>query len=165
MSQAYAYGDPDWVEIDSLKGLVVDGVATSYQTFSSCWTDAERAAFGIYPITDDAIPDGKVPIGSSLAFADGVVTRSFALADAPSPPVPEVVTMRQARLALLQAGLLDDAEAAIASLPEATRRAAQIEWEYATELRRDHALLAAIGASLSLNSADIDGLFAAAAAI
>ena len=45
--------------------------------------------------------------------------------------------MRQARLALLQAGLLDQVETALASIPdEVQRKAAQIEWEYATTVDR-----------------------------
>jgi hypothetical protein len=77
------------------------------------------------------------------------------------PPVPEVVTIRQAKLALLAGGLLDDADAAVA----AAGQAAQIEWEYATEVRRDNTLVTGIGAALGLNEAQIDALFIAAAAI
>ena len=49
----------------------------------------------------------------------------------PDPePVPHACTRRQGRLALLALGLLDDAEAAIAAIPNETeRRAAQIEYE------------------------------------
>ena len=73
-------------------------------------------------------------------------------------PVPTVVTIRQARLALLAANLLDDIDAAV----KAAGRAAQIEWEYATEVRRDHPLIAAMQASKGLTDAEIDALFTAA---
>lgn len=77
------------------------------------------------------------------------------------PPVPQVVTPRQARLALLAAGLLDDVNAAIA----AAGTQAQIDWDYALEIRRDNALIASMAGGLGLTSAQIDDLFRAAAAL
>lgn len=78
----------------------------------------------------------------------------------PQPnPVPSSVTMRQARLALLAVGLLDDVEAAVA----AAGRAAQIEWEYATDVQRTHPLIAAVQAAQGMSNADVDQLFIAAA--
>lgn len=75
--------------------------------------------------------------------------------------VPESVSMRQARLALLGAGLLDSVNAAIASLSQA----AQIEWEYATEVRRDSQLVAGMTQALGLTSAQLDDLFTQAASL
>jgi hypothetical protein len=83
----------------------------------------------------------------------------------PQMPVPEVVKPRQARLALLNAGLLAGAEAALDALPSPQREAALIEWEYATEIRRDHALIAAIAAALSLTELQVDDLFRSAASL
>ena len=54
--------------------------------------------------------------------------------------VPQVITMRQAKLVLLKAGILDDVDAAVANADRAT----QIEWEYATEVRRDWPTLAVV---------------------
>lgn len=80
----------------------------------------------------------------------------------PAPPaVPQVVSMRQARLALLAADLLDDVDAAV----KAAGRVAQIEWDYATEVRRDHPLIAAIQAANGLTSDELDALFAAASSL
>lgn len=74
--------------------------------------------------------------------------------------VPEVVTMRQARLALLQMGKLDDAEAAIAAIEdESLRRAAQIEWGYAHEIARGHPIVQQVAATLEISDADMDALF------
>lgn len=75
------------------------------------------------------------------------------------PLVPAVVSMRQARLALLTAGLLDQVDAAVAAADKAT----QITWEFATEVHRASPFIAAIGAGLGLTDAAIDKLFAAAA--
>lgn len=76
----------------------------------------------------------------------------------PAPPVTQV-SMRQARLALLAADLLDDVEAMMTQAD----RAVQIEWEYATVVDRNSPLVVAIGAALGLTDAQIDALFADAA--
>lgn len=88
-----------------------------------------------------------------------------AAADAPAPVVPEAVTMRQARLALLGAGLLSSVDAAIDGLPSPMREAARIDWEYASEVRRDSPLIVQMGAPLGLDDAQIDALFVAAASL
>ena len=76
----------------------------------------------------------------------------------PAPPVTQV-SMRQARLALLAADLLDDVEAMIVQAD----RAVQIEWEYATVVDRASPLVEAIGTALNLTDVQIDALFADAA--
>ena len=74
--------------------------------------------------------------------------------------VPASVSARQARLALLAAGLLDQVEAAVATAGGSVR----IEWEYATVNERASPLLAAIAGALGLTDAQVDALFIAAAA-
>ena len=74
-------------------------------------------------------------------------------------PVPQQVTMRQARLALLKAGLLDDVEMVIAS----AGRAAQLEWEYAAVVDRSNPAIAAVQQQEALTDAQIDDLFREAA--
>ena len=66
-----------------------------------------------------------------------------------------VCTPRQARLALTQAGLLAAIEAWVAAAPDAVR----IEWEYATEIRRDWPPITAAATALGLSDAQLDGLF------
>lgn len=73
--------------------------------------------------------------------------------------VPEVVTMRQARLALLGADLLAQVNTAVANMPGAEGDAARIEWEYAQEVRRDSPLVAALSAAFGWTSAQLDDLF------
>lgn len=85
---------------------------------------------------------------------------------APPPPgPPTVVTMRQARLALLQAGKLAAVAPAIAALPSPAKEAAQIEWEYSTEVQRSWPLVQALAPALGMTNADLDALFIAAAAL
>jgi len=90
-----------------------------------------------------------------------VATGELVIASYVAPPAPPVtqVTMRQARLALLAAGLLDDVEAMLAQAD----RAVQIEWEYAAVVDRSSALVQAIGAALGLSEQRIDELFVDAA--
>ena len=69
---------------------------------------------------------------------------------------PKVVTMRQARLALLQSGLLATIETAIT---DGTDEAMKIEWEYATEVKRDWSSLIALTETLGMTSQELDDLF------
>lgn len=84
---------------------------------------------------------------------------------APPAPVPSVVSMRQARLALLGAGLLASVGAAIERLPSPQKESARIEWEYSTEVQRSSGLVSMMGEALGLDDAGLDALFVAAAAL
>jgi len=81
------------------------------------------------------------------------------------PPIPNIVTMRQARLALLGAGLLPTIDASVAAMPGAEGEAARIEWEYSGEVHRDKALVQALSASLGLTDEQLDTLFTTAATL
>ena len=80
----------------------------------------------------------------------------------PEPdPVPEVVSRFQARAALHIAGLLVQAEAAVA----AADPLAQMAWADAQEFRRNSPTIAALSASIGLTSEQVDDLFRSAALI
>jgi len=70
--------------------------------------------------------------------------------------LPKVITMRQARLALLNAGLLTTV---INAIETGTDEALKIEWEYATEVKRDWASLITMATTLGMTSEQLDGLF------
>ena len=106
----------------------------------------------------DALPN--LVDGVDASVGDLYVDGAF-VTPAPVIPVPPSVSMRQARLALLGAGLLDSVNAAIA----AVGGAAQIEWEYASEVRRDSPLVASMGVALSMDEAALDALFVQAAGL
>lgn len=74
----------------------------------------------------------------------------------------QVVSMRQARLALLQQGVLAEVEAAVAAMPGAEGEAARITWEYATEVKRSDALVQALASQLAWTAEQLDALFALA---
>ena len=73
----------------------------------------------------------------------------------PPKPIPTVVTMVQARLALHQMNLLEPVEIGISTLD----RAAQIEWEFRATVQRDSVLVRAIAAGLQLTESTLDELF------
>jgi hypothetical protein len=78
----------------------------------------------------------------------------------PPPPVTQV-TCVQGRIALLNAGLLDQAQAAVTAAGGATA----IWWQYATNWERSNSLLNSLGATLGLTSTQIDQLFIAASQV
>ena len=124
-------------------GVVVNTIVATLQEAQSAFPDAtcvEATTGGIGWLWD----------GSALsapAAPPAVVT------------VPASVTMRQARLALLGAGLLDTVQIAIAGAGPA----AAIEWEYAGDVQRAAGLVPAMATALGMTDAQIDALFIAAA--
>jgi hypothetical protein len=91
------------------------------------------------------------------------------LPDLPPEPtvviVPKQVTMRQARLALHQAGLLPTVEAAINALPEPPRTAARIEWDYSNAIQRNNPFVSQLALMLGFTESQLDELFILAASI
>lgn len=111
-----------------------------------------------------APPKGAVAVASDEAqigwsYANGAFTPPAP----PVPAVPQVVSPRQMRLAMLAAGVLPQVQAFVDG-PDASE-AVRIAWEYATEFHRDDAMIDALAQMLGMTSADIDDLFHAAAAI
>lgn len=86
---------------------------------------------------------------------------------APFDPVliPQSVTMRQARLALMQSSLLAQVDVIIAAMTSPQKEAAQIEWQYSSEVHRHKALVLSLGPALGLNDAQLDQLFITAATL
>lgn len=96
--------------------------------------------------------------GPALRLFFGVAPHDY------STTVPYSVTMRQARLALLSLGVLDNIDAAIASITDAdARKAAQITWEFSSEVQRNNGLVTQLAPILGLTTEQIDNLFIAAA--
>jgi len=69
------------------------------------------------------------------------------------------LSMRQTRLALLNAGLLSQVESAIANMAEPEKSKAKIEWEYASTVKRNDPWLISLGTELGLSEEQIDELF------
>jgi hypothetical protein len=83
----------------------------------------------------------------------------------PPPPVPQTVSMAQARLALIGAGLFATIDAGLKALPEPQRTTALTAWEYAPTVSRNGALVTTLAGQFGLTEAQLDALFTAAAAI
>ena len=73
-------------------------------------------------------------------------------------PIPNSITMRQARLQLLADGKLDEVSAAV----EPMGAAAKIEWEYASDIQRTNPLVPAMQALLGWDEARTDQFFTGA---
>ena len=134
-------------------------------------------SMGVYTGPQQISKYAAIPKGSSLTAppdapivqlqgGQWVVLEAYPV-PAPPPPLvaPAAVTMRQARLALLGAGLLASVDAAIDSLPSPQKEAARIEWEYAAEVQRSSGLVPMMAAALGLDDAALDALFIEAAAL
>lgn len=118
------------------------------------WTGAAWSYInGDWSIVDQVLHDHAVA-------ADAVATEAARLAS-----IPQAVTMRQARLALLGAGLYTNVNAAVAAMPGATGDAARIEWEFSSTVGRHRPLVTALGTALGLSDAQLDALFIAAGAL
>ena len=124
---------------------------------------AERAATkAVAEITEevDSLPDGFVPNGWTYdagIWASNEIAEQH-MSEEEKAEVPILVTIRQARMALLAAGLLSAVNNFVASQSDEIK----IYWEYSQELYRYHPVLMALGAQLGLSDQQIDALFVAA---
>ena len=142
--------------------------------FPSVMPEETIASLGLLLVLPTPLPgfDPALQIAEEAAPAliDGQWTQQWTVRDLPPEErkarVPTVVSMRQARLALLQAGLLDQMETAIAAIEDPDQRqAVQIEWEYAAEVSRAHPWVQSLAATLELDETGMDGLFTLAATL
>ena len=148
-------------QLTSLDGKSISPAAV---VLHDSWTAAERAKYGVYLATPAEVPEGKVVKTSRFERVNGEVVQVIETEDAPVF-VPQSVSPRQLKLALLGAGLLDEIEAFVAG--STVPRAAQISWEYAVEYRRDDPMLNQMAGMLDppISDAQIDQLFTAASQI
>ena len=118
----------------------------------------------LHYLTDGDIANGW---GDSLPPGSVLVTDYEASVIRSEQPAPDVaqVTMRQARLALLDAGKLDLVTGAISQLPEPQRTKARIEWEFAQDVRKDWPLIQVLAPSIGLDAAALTALFNRAATL
>lgn len=133
--------------------LIEAGVVSNVVLADDDWPGLAAADEAIALAPDQACAPG-------YAYAAGVFTPP-----APAVVVPAAVTMRQARRALLAAGLLSAVETAIDALSEPERSAARIEWEYSSEVQRHNGFVAQLAPALGLSDAQLDALFVSAATL
>lgn len=113
------------------------------------WTGVDNVIANIQSVYQS--PTREIAVASWQAF----VASGDELVIIPDPvpmPIIRSIDMRRLRLALLQMDLLDDICTAIAAQPTA----AQIEWQFATDVKADHPLVVALATAMDL---DIDAIF------
>ena len=132
------------MEYSIVENNIVTNVAVADAPLEDNWHEGNHGIGSTYdPVTDAFTPPPQPELP-------------------PVNPVPQTVSMRQARLALLGAGLLSTVEAAIAAQVEPLKSQIEIEWTYATEIDRQWPTLLALAPALGLDSDDLDNLFIAA---
>lgn len=148
--------------------------AMPWVLFGDSITDADLAEQSIFPVAQDKpeLELGQVAVPLAIVFVDDQWTQLWTVRDATpeelaamKPPVPTEVTMRQARLALLSIGKLDQVAPAIESLEGAERDAARIEWEFSSAVVRSRPLVVMLGQALGLDEEALDQLFITAAGL
>lgn len=142
---------------------------TNANAIEATWADANGVVVKCQAYANNQMALLAADLGTDAPQYQALMNQVAATYVAPPPPVPQVpqaVTMRQARLALDAAGLLDGVEAAIAAIANpAQRRKAQIEWEFAADVQRNHGLVPTMATALGMTEAQIDALFMQAATL
>lgn len=179
IDSAQAWVDSCQASVDSAQAALAEAQAAEGAD-TTAQQDALNAANSTLSTAKDDLAKAKAPQDAATAHAKQIraqiavcraqldasgMTMTKAEIDAVlnAPAVPQSVTMRQARLALLGAGKLAMVDAAIDSMPEPQKSAARIEWEYSNEVQRHNGFVAALGPALGMTAAQIDALFIAAA--
>lgn len=103
--------------------------------------------------------------GVGYADADGEVYTLVRWEQPVAPHVPQTVTMAQAQLALLNAGLLAQIEAGINNLPESMKQTVLIAWQKSPHVSRQGNLVNLLATDFGLTEKQLDELFIAAAKI
>ncbi len=142
---------PQWLErrvTPDTPLRVFGGCPTFHYRFSSLY-DFEISAFEAGFVRDEETNTWSDPADSE-----------------PPQEVPRSVSLRQAKLALLQLGVFDAVLAAIQALPSPQRETVQVEWEYANEVHRTSPWVQALAPAIGITSeAQLDDLFRLAATL
>lgn len=156
---AYLKIDGDFIEYPvSVTKVRRDNPNVSFPREMSDELLAEYNMFPVIAVEPPQIGPGQALREETPELIDGKWMQKWEVDEVPMP-VPQIISARQVRLILLQQGLLETVGAMIEQQEEAVR----IEWEYATEFRRDNPLLTGLAANLGLTDEQIDEFFIAAA--
>jgi len=122
------------------------------------WKYTDSTNTVVYRVNEDGSSESclasVLPQDTVIDPADPIVT-----------PIATEVSMRQARLALFQQGLLANVQTVIDGLSEPQKTITQISWDYAQTVKRDDDLVKALSAQLGLSDADLDALFTLASTL
>ena len=118
-------------------------------------------------IRGDTPADWRPPDGTRRVREADMPAGWIIVTSAPQP-VPGSITPWQLRTWLLQRrGVTpDEVLSLLGAIGDPIQRAqAMIDWDYPSEIKRDHPLIGTLGAALGLSSSEIDQAFREAAAI
>lgn len=159
---ATAYGifkETDWMYVrDAEVGEAVPQKVRWYRQGIRNNVEQIKAAIDVCGTIDDVIMLHTVPTDADGNPTGNAPINNWTDKDNPPAVVPQKVSMRQARLALDDAGLLATVESSL------TGRG-KIEWQTANSVERKSGLVVAMGVALALSEEQIDALFVAADAL
>jgi len=157
---------------------IVDGAATACTidqikndnpnvSFPAVVSDETLAEYNVYPLNHDSQTVFDLVERGPIEERNGEWWQTYTGRDKTPEEKRSImaVTMRQARLALAQQGLLQTVEDAIALIPEPDRAMVMIEWEYSATVERSSQWVATLAPALSLNDEQMDDLFELAATL
>lgn len=125
--------------------------------------EVQHSVYGWMPFTaraDDVEAHGREVYERALAM----IPAPYEAQPTAPPAVPQVVTRRQARQALLLAGRLQDVQPAIDAIADPLQRGmVQIEWDDSQEFHRTRPTLVSLATAIGMTDADLDALFVQAA--
>jgi len=130
-------------------------------SFPSTPSEASLVEYNVYPLVDGDKPAFDIVTPGSIEEINGVWTQTYTGRNytAEEIRVGMVVSMRQARLALSQAGKLELVDSSIASMPEPDKTTVSIEWQYASTVERLSPWVLAMIPALGMTEYEMDSLF------
>lgn len=120
------------------------------------------AEYSVYPLNHDSQTEVDIVERGAIEERDGEYWQTYTGRNKTAEERRQtmVVTMRQARLALLSANnLLASVDTAIAALPDGERETALIEWEYGSTVERLSPLVVSLTSALGQTDESMDNLF------
>lgn len=164
---------------------IVDGTGAAVRTFTSrpdrvAWPNGDitqpaalmtHRTWAFVERWDDFPAETRTqkPGEPAASMVDGKLVRTAVLVDKSAEDIaawdaariPAPVSSLRFRLALLEAGILDDVEAYVAGAP----RAVQLAWEFHGECEFDNPMVLAAAAALNVDDAGLRALFVRAATL
>jgi hypothetical protein len=139
-------------------------------SFPAPFTVDTLLSYGVHPVaptTPPSVPSNQTVTEGPPVLESGEWVQSWDTREATQEEIESrkvsAVSMRQARLALFEADLLDDVDTVIDAFTEPTRSLAKIEWEYAGTVEKNSPLVIILKDYLNLSDTDIDNIFEEAA--
>lgn len=164
--------------------IQIDEIGTLYETLAPNAPEGARPAAlpGWHVNATHAVPGweaqrvapatprrvfGGIPTVFYTFASQAAFDAALAVADLTEPaPVPQSVTRRQAKQALLLAGVLAQVQPAIDAIADPTTQAmVQIEWDDSQTFERNRPALIALAGALGMDGEALDQLFTTAAGL